>query len=101
MVSGVPFLFLILNVWNGQVSMKDGKILNFHKFSLAWSNIWCYNLKQQYIKVSVEAKAGWEPSWLLLLFRFICSYIFAEKGACSAPGNTAPEDSNSRLSYVS
>ena len=52
MVSGVPFLFLILNVWSGQVSMKDGKILNFHKFSLAWSNIWCYNLKQQYNKIS-------------------------------------------------
>ena len=71
MVSGVPFLFLILNVWNGQVSMKDGKILNFHKFSLAWSNIWCYNLKQQYIKVSVEAKAGWEPSWLFVTFQFL------------------------------
>ena len=40
MVSGVPFLFLILNVWSGQVSMKDGKILNFHKVFLAWSNIW-------------------------------------------------------------
>ena len=71
MVSGVPFLFLILNVWSGQVSMKDGKILNFHKFSLAWSNIWCYNLKQQYIKVSVEAKAGWEPSWLFVTFQFL------------------------------
>ena len=76
MVSGVPFLFLILNVWNGQVSMKDGKILNFHKFSLAWSNIWCYNLKQQYIKVSVEAKAGWEPSWLFVTFQFL--YIINE-----------------------
>ena len=76
MVSGVPFLFLILNVWSGQVSMKDGKILNFHKFSLAWSNIWCYNLKQQYIKVSVEAKAGWEPSWLFVTFQFL--YIINE-----------------------
>lgn len=76
MVSGVPFLFLILNVWSGQVSMKDGKILNFHKFSLAWSNIWCYNLKHQYIKVSVEAKAGWEPSWLFVTFQFL--YIINE-----------------------
>ena len=40
MVSGVPFLFLLLYVWSGQVSMKDGKILNFHKVFLAWSNIW-------------------------------------------------------------
>jgi hypothetical protein len=24
----------------GQVSMKDGKNLNFHKVFLAWSNIW-------------------------------------------------------------
>ena len=87
MVSGVPFLFLILNVWSGQVSMKDGKILNFHKFSLAWSNIWCYNLKQQYMKVSVEAKAGWEPSWLFVTFQFL--YIInelAESGENDIPG---------------
>lgn len=29
-----------LSVQYGQVSMKDGKILNFHKVFLAWSNIW-------------------------------------------------------------
>ena len=29
-----------LRVQYGQVSMKDGKILNFHKVFLAWSNIW-------------------------------------------------------------
>ena len=39
-VSGVPFLILVLSARNGQVSIKDGKILNFHKFSLAWSYIW-------------------------------------------------------------
>ena len=60
----------------GQVSMKDGKNLNFHKVFLAWSNIWCYNLKQQHIKVSVEAKAGWEPSWLFVTFQFL--YIINE-----------------------
>ena len=85
MVSGVPFLFLILNVWSGQVSMKDGKILNFHKFSLAWSNIWCYNLKQQYIKVSVEAKAGWEPSWLFVTFQFL--YIKILRNLSGMNGN--------------
>ena len=64
----VPFLMhfsmngIKLRARYGQVSMKDGKILNFHKVFLAWSNIWCYNLKHQYIKVSVEAKAGWETT---------------------------------------
>ena len=86
MVSGVPFLFLILNVWNGQVSMKDGKILNFHKFSLAWSNIWCYNLKHQYIKVSVEAKAGWEPSWLFVTFSIHLQLHICGKGSVQCSG---------------
>ena len=45
------------------------------------------HLKQQHIKVSVEAKAGWEPSWLFVTFQFL--YIInelAESGENDIPG---------------